>query len=113
MGFDPVATVAAHAMLQGNLMKTAQGVNLPPLKQRAQPHPSEVQRRLPIGAEVQAKGGTHFRVWAPRRQGVAVHLGKTAEGFGKSGWTVEMEPEANGYFSVMVEEAAAGMVYKF
>jgi len=94
-------------------MKTVQPINLPPLKQRAQPRPTEVQRRLPMGAEVQAKGGAHFRVWAPRRESVAVHLGKTAEGFEKSRWTVEMEPEANGYFSVMVEEAAAGMVYKF
>ena len=31
-------------------------------------------RRYPVGAEVMPDGGTHFRVWAPRRSKVAVVL---------------------------------------
>src|SRR4051812_24485855 len=31
-------------------------------------------RRLPVGAEVLPGGGTHFRVWAPRRRSVEVVL---------------------------------------
>ena len=33
---------------------------------------SIAQRRLPFGAELQADGSTHFRVWAPRRRRVEV-----------------------------------------
>ena len=33
-----------------------------------------VFRRLPVGAEVQASGGVHFRVWAPRRKRVEIML---------------------------------------
>ena len=36
-------------------------------------------RRLPMGAEVQAGGGTHFRVWAPRCRRVAVRVQGTAD----------------------------------
>src|SRR5688572_8401523 len=35
---------------------------------------SIAQRRLPFGAELQADGSTHFRVWAPRRRRVEVVL---------------------------------------
>ena len=31
----------------------------------------------------------------------------------QSGWVVEMQPEAGGYFSMLVAEAAGGMLYKF
>jgi maltooligosyltrehalose trehalohydrolase len=61
-------------------------------------------RRLPIGAEVQAEGGVHFRVWAPQRQSVhVVH--------GRGDWP--LEPEGNGYFSGLVASAAAGTTYRF
>ncbi len=36
-------------------------------------------RRYPIGAEVLDDGGTHFRVWAPRRSKVAVVLEASAQ----------------------------------
>ena len=35
-------------------------------------------RRYPIGAEPQPDGGTHFRVWAPRREYVEVVVGGAA-----------------------------------
>ena len=37
-------------------------------------HTDSTWRRLPIGAEPAPGGGVHFRVWAPKRQDVAVEL---------------------------------------
>jgi maltooligosyltrehalose trehalohydrolase len=76
------------------------------------PQESAPQRRkLPVGAEVASNGGVHFRVWAPRSKFVAVRLGKdTAE---LETTAIDLEPEADGYFSALVEEAEAGMLYKF
>ena len=39
---------------------------------------NNVLRHLPIGAEVQQDGRTHFRVWAPRRRTVEVLLESSA-----------------------------------
>jgi maltooligosyltrehalose trehalohydrolase len=61
-------------------------------------------RRLPIGAEVQAGGGVHFRVWAPRRKTVHVVHGR-----GDS----PLDPEGNGYFSGLVASAANGTEYRY
>src|SRR5690349_2471245 len=61
-------------------------------------------RRLPIGAEVQAEGGVHFRVWAPRRKTVHVVHER-----GDS----PLESEGNGYFSGVVGSAAAGTTYRY
>jgi maltooligosyltrehalose trehalohydrolase len=61
-------------------------------------------RRFPIGAEVQ-EGGTHFRVWAPRRRRVEALL--------ESGAALELEREPGGYFSGLVAPAAAGVLYRF
>ncbi|MEZ0273574.1 MAG: malto-oligosyltrehalose trehalohydrolase, partial [Roseimicrobium sp.] len=65
-----------------------------------------------MGPELRGEAGTHFRVWAPACQHVAVLLGKDA--------TVEaheirkpLEPEGNGYFSGLVREASPGMIYRF
>lgn len=63
-------------------------------------------RRLPIGAEVQQDGRTHFRVWAPRRRSVTVILD------GSDGEAISLEPEENGYFSGFVQ-AVAGTRYRF
>jgi maltooligosyltrehalose trehalohydrolase len=63
-----------------------------------------VQRRLPVGAEP-SSGGVHFRVWAPRRQRVAVVVE------GSRG--CEMEREPNGFFSCFVESARPSMLYGF
>src|SRR5262245_21953452 len=61
-------------------------------------------RRFPIGAEPLASGGTHFRVWAPRRQNVAV----VPEG----GKPVELLREAGGYFAGTAAIAPGGL-YRF
>jgi maltooligosyltrehalose trehalohydrolase len=62
-------------------------------------------RRMPIGAEPQAGGGVHFRVWAPRCREVAVEV----EGLDPT----VMEAEPQGYFSCRVQSAWVGMRYRF
>lgn len=71
------------------------------------PAPGEkpFQRKFPIGAEV-TPDGVHFRVWAPNSQNVSVQLNGESK-------TIALEPESNGYFSGLVPEARAGMLYKF
>ncbi len=75
-------------------------------------------RRLPIGAEVQPGGGTHFRVWAPncRRVEVAVeHLHEQLhDGERLSQPHIEeLRAEAYGYFSGLITRARAGSRYRF
>jgi maltooligosyltrehalose trehalohydrolase len=65
------------------------------------------RRRLPVGAEC-IDGGTHFRVWAPRRSRVDVVLEQ-----GEKPLIQALEPEAGGYFSGYVEEAKARFRYRF
>ncbi|HYG21870.1 MAG TPA: malto-oligosyltrehalose trehalohydrolase [Verrucomicrobiae bacterium] len=69
-----------------------------------------VHRRLPVGAEVRPGGGVHFRVWAPKSQFVAVKFGNDQPELEAT--SVELEAEGTGYFSGLIEEAAAGMLYK-
>jgi maltooligosyltrehalose trehalohydrolase len=61
-----------------------------------------------VGAEPLPEGGTHFRVWAPRRRRVAVVL----EGAAERGAS-PLEPEGNGYFSGTAPAAKAGTLYRF
>jgi maltooligosyltrehalose trehalohydrolase len=63
-------------------------------------------RRLPVGAELQPAGGTHFRVWAPRHKRVEVALDGVEA-------TQPLQPEGNGYFSGLVAEEAEGARYRF
>jgi maltooligosyltrehalose trehalohydrolase len=73
-----------------------------------------VKRRLPVGAEVQADGSVHFRVWAPRRRVVEVVLeGRPEEQAGLWAVTVLLEPEADGYFSGRARGVPAGSLYRF
>ncbi|MGH9311952.1 MAG: malto-oligosyltrehalose trehalohydrolase [Vicinamibacterales bacterium] len=65
---------------------------------------SATTRRLPIGAEPQAGGGVHFRVWAPRRQRVSVVV-QHAEHL------EHLEHEGNGYFSGFDAGAKPGDLY--
>lgn len=65
-------------------------------------------RRLPIGAEVQAAGGVHFRVWAPRCRQIEVVF----EGEGEDPGPVELQAEGNGYFSGLAPAAHHGMLYR-
>ena len=64
-----------------------------------------VRRRLPIGAELIPSDGVHFRVWAPRRNDVAVVLDGAQR--------MPLEREASGYFSGTFEKAKAGTLYQF
>lgn len=75
---------------------------------------TSIVRRLPIGAEVQAAGGVHFRVWAPKRRVVELvcHLAGHANEHDAS-WRTTMLPEADGYFSVWDDRATAGTLYSF
>jgi len=67
-----------------------------------------LRRRLPIGAECLRSGGVHFRVWAPRAQGVTVVLGAGGDDGGTA-----LSAETSGYFSGFVPEAAEGTLYRF
>jgi len=69
------------------------------------------ERRWPVGADLSAGGGVHFRVWAPGRRKVAVVL----EAGPGSPATVPLEPESNteGYFSRRIDSAAAGTRYRY
>jgi maltooligosyltrehalose trehalohydrolase len=69
-------------------------------------------RRLPVGAEVQAGGGVHFRVWAPRRQRVEVVL-EHGTGPGREAEAVALAGEGDGYFAGTAAMASAGTLYRF
>lgn len=64
-------------------------------------------RKLPVGAEALEGKRVRFRVWAPgsRRAEVVVE-DRTPQSF-------ELVPEANGYFSLTVEDAGDGTLYRY
>ena len=62
-----------------------------------------MQRRYPIGAEIISENETHFRVWAPKADKLAVALEKR---------TNPLMSEGDGYFSGTVN-CGAGARYKF
>ncbi len=66
----------------------------------------EVSRRLPVGAEVQRDGRTHFRVWAPRSRTVEVVLENPSRG------TFSLLSEGRGYFHGFAL-VSAGARYRF
>ncbi len=68
---------------------------------------TEVQRRLPVGAEVQATGTVHFRVWAPLCQKVQVVVEGGASDSADPQGNFELVRDANGFWSGLV--AAAGI----
>jgi maltooligosyltrehalose trehalohydrolase len=63
-------------------------------------------RRFPIGAEV-TPAGVDFRVWAPNARSIAVVVEELA------GFTQELASESGGYFGTLVQEARAGMRYRY
>jgi maltooligosyltrehalose trehalohydrolase len=67
--------------------------------------PPDADRRLPVGAEVQPRGGVHFRLWAPHSRKVEVVF--------ESGATAELASGPGGYFSGLVPAAAAGALYRY
>jgi maltooligosyltrehalose trehalohydrolase len=66
-----------------------------------------VIRRLPVGAEPQPQGTTHFRVWAPSRRHVEV-IREDASGRG----CFDLKPESHGYFSGEAP-MSVGSLYRF
>ena len=73
---------------------------------------SAIQRRLPVGAEIQPASGVHFRVWAPRRRTVELALLDPRDSSRIVSRTV-LSPEPDGYFSGGAADASAGMRYGF
>jgi maltooligosyltrehalose trehalohydrolase len=71
---------------------------------------TDVKRKLPIGAEVQASGA-HFRVWSPKCQRVEVVL-LEPDGHNER-HIMPLEAEGNGYFSGFSDQAHAGDLYGF
>ncbi|HSF34396.1 MAG TPA: malto-oligosyltrehalose trehalohydrolase [Candidatus Tectomicrobia bacterium] len=69
-------------------------------------------RRLPVGAEVLAKGGVHFRVWASGCQRVSVVIEASLDS-GADDLSIALTPEGNGYFAAVVPSAGAGMCYRY
>ena len=71
---------------------------------------ASITRTLSVGAQVESSG-THFRVWAPKRQRVDVLLlGPDGE---PTHSPVPLEVEDAGYFSAWVPNAVAGTRYRF
>lgn len=68
-------------------------------------------RRLPVGAELQAGGGVHFRVWAPKEKFVSVVLetshGKPIE------LRLTREGQASGMYSGFAPDADAMSTYRY
>lgn len=69
-----------------------------------------LSRRMSIGAEITANG-VHFRVWAARSANVAVELSPPTSN--EKAIVVQLESEADGYFSGLIPDARPGMLYKF
>jgi 1,4-alpha-glucan branching enzyme len=68
-------------------------------------------RRLPIGAELQKTGGTHFRVWATTFSNIGIRV-SDEPGLTENAITADLKAEGNNYFSGYVPEAKAGQFYK-
>ena len=62
-----------------------------------------VSRTLAVGPELQIGGGTHFRLWAPKRRTVELVFFSTDAK--TMGCPVPLEAEGDGYFSALVPEA--------
>jgi maltooligosyltrehalose trehalohydrolase len=71
----------------------------------------EVQRRLPVGAEVQTSGGAHFSVWAPLCQDVQIVVEGGSSNSPDSQRNFDLIRDANGYFSGLVAAAKKGTLY--
>lgn len=70
---------------------------------------SRVDRRLPVGAELQPDGATHFRVWAPRPRDVRLAIEHPVRGR----IDIPLEREAGGYSGALVPGVGAGSRYRY
>ncbi len=82
----------------------------PTIDNKHHPHgaPVNSRRRMPIGAELVAGGGAHFRVWAPKAKRLFIdfHADSVAA-------SIELQAESDGYFSAYAPEARAGWKYAY
>ena len=69
------------------------------------------KRRLPAGAETEADGGVHFRVWAPLRKQVTVVL-ESGPG-APAAVELRRDPGKDGYFSALCPAAGVGTLYRY
>jgi maltooligosyltrehalose trehalohydrolase len=79
-------------------------------EQIAPEHSPILARRLPVGAEIDPRGGVHFRVWAPDSRRVAVLVYGNGAGGAREH---PLTPEPDGYFAGRVAGAGAGTLYRF
>jgi maltooligosyltrehalose trehalohydrolase len=70
---------------------------------------SRIARRLPVGADVQTDGSTHFRVWAPRPRDVRLVIHDPSRGDRE----IPLDRESDGVFSALVSGIGAGTRYRF
>lgn len=68
-----------------------------------------MSRRLPIGAEVQPAGATHFRVWAPDPREVTLVV-EPPHGAARE---ITLTREPHGYYATLVPELGAGDRYRY
>ncbi len=73
----------------------------------------EVERRLPVGAEVQPSGGVHFRVWAPLCQRVLVVVEGGLSNSTDSHGNFDLVRDTNGYFSGLLASVGNGTLYRY
>jgi maltooligosyltrehalose trehalohydrolase len=66
-------------------------------------------RQLPIGAEAQPDGSTHFRVWAPEPRTITLVI----EPHGSAASEVALDAEPCGYYSALVAGVGAGDRYRY
>jgi maltooligosyltrehalose trehalohydrolase len=71
-----------------------------------QPEPAALPWQLDLGATLLDRGGTRFRVWAPKAESLSVRLLS-----GETSRTVPLRAEADGYFVGIVAGARAGDRY--
>jgi maltooligosyltrehalose trehalohydrolase len=69
-------------------------------------------RRLPVGAEVLAEAGVHFRVWASCCQHLSVVIEPGTDS-GADVLAVQLTPEGDGYFSGFIASAGVGTQYRY
>jgi maltooligosyltrehalose trehalohydrolase len=68
---------------------------------------------MPIGANVQADGSTHFRVWAPDPADVHLVIEPRSGGHAGASRDLSLAREADGYYSVVVPGTGVGDRYRY
>ncbi|MGZ4970358.1 MAG: malto-oligosyltrehalose trehalohydrolase [Methylobacter sp.] len=72
-----------------------------------------IGRRFPVGAETVGGKGVHFRVWAPNRKTVKLVINGQEDDPLHRPVEAELQAEGNGYFSLILQEAGVGTLYRY